>query len=58
MIHRDLVSVKCLLHFRFCLDFYGDVLNIHFGNDILCTCSLRDGLFTLNITIVVHIVAL
>ena len=50
MICRNLVIVTCLLHFGFLLDFYDDVLNIHFGNDILCTCSLHDGLFTSNTT--------
>ena len=45
MICRNLVFVTCLLHFGFQLDFYGDVHNIHFGNDILCTCSLGDGIY-------------
>ena len=48
MIHRNLVSITCLLHFGFRLDFHGDVLKIRFGNDILYT-YLPDGLFTLNI---------
>ena len=47
MIHKNLVFVTCLLYFRSHLDFPGDVLNIQIGNDILCNCSLCDGLLVL-----------